>query len=334
MICNDRKGRPWTAADIPEQRGRVAVVTGANAGLGFETARVLAAHGATVVLACRDPKRAEQAAVRIESKIKGANLRLVHLDLASLASVREAAAQIRSLCPHVDLLINNAGVMDVPHHHTVDGFELTLATNHLGHFALTGLLLDRLLLSSGSRIVTVSSQAHRRGVIHFEDLQLERSYRPMTAYEQSKLANLLFTYKLQSHLEATGAQTRALAAYPGDVRTNLWRTSSLAERVVLSPRLRFVTFWLLQDPEMGALPTLRAAVDPAAQGGDCYGPAGRFETRYPIRVESSPQSHDAVTQRRLWEVSEQLTGVYFQVDAPSAPQVAPAQGRASSQSER
>jgi NAD(P)-dependent dehydrogenase (short-subunit alcohol dehydrogenase family) len=278
---------------------------------------VLAARGATVVLACRDLEKAVRAAERIQAEVGRASLRMVRLDLASLVSVREAAGEIRSISPQLDLLINNAGVMDVPEQRTEDGFELTLATNHLGHFALTGLLLDRLLATPGSRIVTVSSLAHLRGSIHFGDLQLEHGYRPMTAYDQSKLANLLFTYELQTRLEASKAGTLALAAHPGDVRTNLWRTSALWERVALSPRVRLITFWLLQSPAMGALPTLRAAVDPAARGGECYGPSGRFDTSYPIRVETSPRSHDREVQRRLWEVSERLTGVSYSVFAPS-----------------
>jgi NAD(P)-dependent dehydrogenase (short-subunit alcohol dehydrogenase family) len=211
-------------------------------------------------------------------------------------------------------LINNAGVMAVPYQRTEHGFELTLATNHLGHFALTGLLLEQLLASAGSRIVTVSSIAHRRGVMHFDDLQSEHRYKPGNAYGQSKLANLLFTNELQARLEAAGADAIALAAHPGNARTELWRTSSRVERVLISPRLRWLNFWLVQSAEVGALPTLRAAVDPSARGGDYYGPAGWFQfTGYPIRVESSARSHDSVAQRRLWDVSEQLTGVSYRI---------------------
>jgi NAD(P)-dependent dehydrogenase (short-subunit alcohol dehydrogenase family) len=304
----------WTAADMPDQSGRIAVVTGANAGLGLATARVLAERGAMVVLACRDVVKAERAADRIRSEVAGADLDVVHLDLASLASVREAADKLRSNYPRLDLLINNAGVMAVPYQRTEDGFELTLATNHLGHFALTGLLLEQLLASAGSRIVTVSSIAHRRGVMHFDDLQSEHRYKPGNAYGQSKLANLLFTNELQARLEAAGADAIALAAHPGNARTELWRTSSRVERVLISPRLRWLNFWLVQSAEVGALPTLRAAVDPSARGGDYYGPAGWFQfTGYPIRVESSARSHHSVAQRRLWDVSEQLTGVSYRI---------------------
>jgi NAD(P)-dependent dehydrogenase (short-subunit alcohol dehydrogenase family) len=303
------RGR-WTAADVPDQSGRTAVVTGANSGLGLATTSVLAARGATVIMACRDLVKAERAAGQIRSEVGQGNLRVLHLDLASLASVREAAEELRCDYPRLDLLINNAGVMEVPYQRTEDGFELTLAANHLGHFALTGLLMERLLATAGSRIVTVSSNAHRHGVIRFDDLQSEHRYEPGDAYRQSKLANLLFTHELQARLEAAGAHTIALAAHPGNARTDLWRTSSSLERALISPRLRRLNFWLVQSAMLGALPTLRAAVDPSARGGDYYGPAGRFQfAGYPTRVESSARSHAAAAQRRLWEVSEQLTGV-------------------------
>lgn len=308
----------WTAAALPDQSGRTVVVTGANTGLGLQTARMLAWRGATVLLACRDLGKAERAAALIRAEVAAANVRTVRLDLASLASVRAAAREIRGISARLDLLINNAGVMEMPYQRTGDGFELTLATNHLGHFALTGLVLDRLLATPDSRIVTVSSLAHRRGVMHFDDLHLERSYRPAEAYAQSKLANLLFTHELQFRLTAAGSGTLALAAHPGNARTGLWRTSALLERVLISPHLRGLTFWLGQDPALAVLPLLRAAVDPTAQGGDYYGPSGGFEyTGYPVRVEASPASHDAWTQRQLWEVSEQLTGVRYSFAVPS-----------------
>jgi NAD(P)-dependent dehydrogenase (short-subunit alcohol dehydrogenase family) len=302
----------WTADDIGDQSGRTAVVTGANRGLGSETAKALAARGATVVLACRDAESGSAAADRIKADISRARVRVVALDLASLQSVRAAAEEIRSGCPRLDLLINSAGVMLVPEQRTEDGFELTLATNHLGHFALTGLVLDRLLATAGSRIVTVSSIAHRRAVMRFDDLQSGRGYDASDAYARSKLANLLFTYELHARLSAAGASTIAVAAHPGNARTDLWRTSSLLERALISRRLRLLNSLLVQSAEKGALPTLRAAVDPAAHGGECYGPSGRTQyTGHPIRVETSPGSHDAAAMRRLWETSEQLTGVAY-----------------------
>jgi NAD(P)-dependent dehydrogenase (short-subunit alcohol dehydrogenase family) len=281
------------ANQISEQSGRIAVITGGGAGLGRETAKALAEKAATVVLAVR-------------SRPERSTARIVPLDLASLSSVRAGAEEIRSTCDRLDLLINNAGVMEVPYQRTDDGFELTFATNHLGHFALTGHLLELLLATPGSRVVTVSSNAHRRGVMHFDDLQFERGYDAAAAYAQSKLANLLFTYELQARLEAIGAGTIALAAHPGNARTGLWRTSSPLERALVRMP------WLAQSAAAGAQATLLAAVDPSARGGEYYGPSGPFQyTGRPTRVESSARSHDPAAQRRLWEVSEQLTGVSY-----------------------
>lgn len=287
------------------------MVTGANSGLGFETARVLAERGAKVVLACRDPRNAMDAATRIRRTSPHADVVAVRIDLASLGSVREAAGELRSACNRIDLLINNGGVMEPPYERTDDGFELTFATNHLGHFALTGLLLERLRETPGSRVVTVSSEGHARGVVDFDDLQAERDYRPDAAYCQSKLANLLFTYELDRRLRAAGAQTNALACHPGIVLTGLYRTRSRLERAPLSPRLRLVNSRFVQSTQMGALPTLRAATDAAARGGEFYGPPGRGYAGYPVRVESSAGSHDEGVQRRLWQESERLTGVAY-----------------------
>ena len=304
--------RRWTEDDVPDQSGRNAVVTGASGGLGLETARVLAARGATVVLACRDLGKAEHAAAQIQAAAAQADLRIVQLDLASLASVREAASEILATCSRLDLLINNAGVMAVPYQTTTDGFESTFAINHLGHFALTGLVLGRMLSTPGSRIVTVSSIGHRPGIMRFDDLQGERQYQPWPAYYQSKLANLLFTYDLQSRLEAAGAATIALAAHPGNARTELWRSTPGHTQALYNPRLRLLTFWFAQSAAIGALGTLRAATDPQARGGEYYGPPGRLQfTGYPAQVASSARSRDAAAQQRLWQVSEELTGVSY-----------------------
>ncbi|WP_432510026.1 SDR family NAD(P)-dependent oxidoreductase [Kineococcus sp. SYSU DK001] len=296
----------WTARDVPDQHGRVAVVTGANTGLGFATAEVLAARGATVVLAVRDLDRGRRAAARLPGDVT-----VQQLDLTSLASVRDAAAALRATHPRIDLLVNNAGVMYTPKQTTRDGFERQFGTNHLGHFALTGLLLDALLPVPGSRVVTVSSVGHRiRAAIHFDDLNWERSYSRAGAYGQSKLANLMFTYELQRRLAAHGAGTVAAAAHPGVSNTELVRNSPAAVR---APMDRLAPF-LAQPAAMGALPTLRAATDPAVLGGQYYGPGGRGEVRgYPRVVTSSPQSYDLAVQRRLWAVSEELTGVRFPV---------------------
>jgi NAD(P)-dependent dehydrogenase (short-subunit alcohol dehydrogenase family) len=295
----------WTEQDIPDQHGRVAIVTGANTGLGFETARMLAERGAAVVLAVRDVAKGEQAAARITGDVA-----VQALDLSSLDSIRSAAADLRAAHPRIDLLINNAGVMYTPRQTTADGFELQLGTNHLGHFALTGLLLDRLLPVPGSRVVTVSSVGHRiRAAIHFDDLQWERSYSRVAAYGQAKLANLMFTYELQRRLAPDGT-TVAVAAHPGVSNTELARYTPAALRVPLT----WLAPLLTQDPAMGALPTLRAATDPAVLGGQYYGPGNRREIQgYPKLVTSSPESLDLVTQQRLWDVSEELTGVAFSV---------------------
>ncbi|MDN3904882.1 SDR family NAD(P)-dependent oxidoreductase [Arthrobacter sp. YD2] len=293
----------WNEQNVPDQRGRVAVVTGANTGLGFETAKVLAEHGATVVLAVRDLQKGKQAAAGIAGDVT-----VQALDLTSLDSIRSAAQSIRAAHPRIDLLINNAGVMYTPKRTTADGFELQFGTNHLGHFALTGLLLDRLLPVPGSRVVTVSSTGHRiRAAIHFDDLQWERSYNRVAAYGQAKLANLMFTYELQRRLASHGT-TIAVAAHPGVSNTELIRNTPAALRIPVS----WLAPVLTQTPAMGALPTLRAATDPNVTGGQYYGPGNRTQTRgFPKPVTSSPASHDQAIQQRLWTISEELTGVTF-----------------------
>ncbi|WP_406230163.1 SDR family NAD(P)-dependent oxidoreductase [Nocardia sp. NBC_01009] len=300
----------WTEQDIPVQKGRLAIVTGANSGLGFEAARALAAHGASVVLAVRDVDKGKYAADRIAGVVPGADTTVQQLDLTSLESVRNAAEQLRSAYSTIDLLVNNAGVMYTPRQITSDGFELQFGTNHLGHFALTGLLLDRMLPVPGSRVVTVSSVGHRiRARINFDDLQGERSYNRVAAYGQSKLANLMFTYELQRRLSGTG-ETIAVAAHPGAANTDLMRNMPAALRALVPVIAPIAT----QSPAMGALSILRAATDPDVLGGQYYGPGGFLETRgYPKIVESSPQSHDTAIQQRLWTVSEKLTGVTFPV---------------------
>ena len=301
----------WTASDIPDQTGRVAVVTGANTGLGYETAAALADHGAHVVLAVRNLDKGKDAAARITAQSPGADVALQELDLTSLDSVRAAAQQLRSDHDRIDLLINNAGVMYPPKATTKDGFEIQFGTNHLGHFAFTGLLLDRLLPVAGSRVVTVSSIGHRiRADIHFDDLQWEHGYSRVGAYGQAKLANLLFTYELQRRLAPRGT-TIATAAHPGGSNTELMRNLPAG----LARVYPLVGSFIAQDAAAGALPTLRAATDPAVLGGQYYGPDGFAQTRgYPTLVASSRKSHDVDRQRRLWAVSEELTGVVYPVD--------------------
>ncbi|OBH64128.1 short-chain dehydrogenase [Mycobacterium colombiense] len=301
----------WTTADIPDQTGRVAVITGANTGLGYETALALADHGAHVVLAVRNLDKGKDAADRITARSPHADVALAELDLTSLASVRTAAEQLRSAHDRIDLLINNAGVMYTPKSNTKDGFELQFGTNHLGHFAFTGLLLDRLLPVAGSRIVTVSSVGHRiLADIHFDDLQWERRYNRVAAYGQAKLANLLFTYELQRRLAPHGT-TIAAAAHPGMSDTELMRNMPAP----LVGAFERIAPLVAQNPAMGALPTLRAATDPAVLGGQYYGPDGLGQTRgYPKIVGSSAKSHDVDRQRRLWAISEELTGVVYPLD--------------------
>ncbi len=295
----------WTTADIPDQRGRVAVVTGANTGLGYHTAAALAAKNAHVVLAVRDVEKGKQAVASITADHPDATVTVQQLDLGSLASVRAAAEALTTAFTGIDLLINNAGVMYPPKQVTADGFELQFGTNHLGHFALTGLLLDTVRGVPGSRIVTVSSVGHRiNAAIHFDDLNWERGYNRVAAYGQSKLANLLFTYELQRRLTAAAADTIAAAAHPGFSDTELMR--------YLPSFLGPLVGRVAQTPAMGALPTLRAATDPGVLGGQYYGPDGIAEVRgHPTLVSSSAQSHDLDLQRRLWAVSEELTGVVF-----------------------
>src|SRR5437660_776470 len=297
----------WTSDDVPGQRGRLAVVTGANTGLGFETARILAARGASVVLAVRDTGKGKAAAARIAGTAPGADVTVQPLDLTCLDSIRAAAAELRAQHPRIDLLINNAGVMLTPRQATRDGFELQLGTNHLGPFALTGLLLEQMLPVPGSRVVTVSSLAHRIGArINFGDLQSQRSYSRAAAYGQSKLANLMFTYELARRLSGAATTTIAVAAHPGLASTELSRYTPAI--------VAFSYARVSQKAAMGALPVLRAATDPGVAGGQYYGPRGIFGTRgYPKLAASSRQSRDTAIQRRLWTVSEQLTGVTFPV---------------------
>ena len=299
----------WTTEDIPDQSGRVAVITGANTGLGLETARALAGRGASVVLAVRSVDKGQEGVDNIRADHPDADVTVQQLDLASLESIGSAATEIKERLDRIDLLINNAGVMYTPRQQTADGFEMQFGTNHLGHFAWTGLLTDRLLEVDGSRIVTVSSVGHRiRSKIDFDDLQAERRYNRVAAYGRSKLANLLFTYELQRRLSEASAATAALAAHPGVSDTEL------ARHIPGASFLRPVFAWTTQNAAMGALPTLRAATDTDAKGGQYFGPDGLMESRgHPVVVESSAQSHDETTQQRLWAASEELTGVTYPV---------------------
>ena len=303
----------WTEADIPDQTGRTALITGANSGIGFEAARALAEHGARVVLACRSRVKADAAVQAIATTAPAADVSVLELDLADLDQVTVAAATFASAHDRLDLLINNAGLMAIPKQTTVQGYEMQFGVNHLAHFALTGRLLDRLLATPGSRVVSISSQGHRPGRIAFDDLQSERRYGPWKAYFQSKLANLLFVAELQRRLTAADSPTLALAAHPGGSRTNLGHENpgGILNTIghVGRPVIEKIA---LQSAAMGALPTLRAATDPAVVGGEYFGPDGLGEQRgHPRVVGRSRRAQDEDVARRLWEVSEELTGVRY-----------------------
>jgi NAD(P)-dependent dehydrogenase (short-subunit alcohol dehydrogenase family) len=303
----------WTPAEIPDQSGRVAVVTGSNSGLGLVTARELARAGATVVLAARQGKAAG-AESEIRSAAGDAQLDPRELDLADLDSVRAFAAEVGDAHPRIDLLVNNAGVMMPPRSTTADGFELQLGTNHLGHFALTGLMLDR-LGGDDPRVVTVSSIEHKPGRLDFDDLQSERSYHPRRAYQQSKLANASFGLELHRRLHAAGSPVKSVLAHPGYSDTNLQRTGPTGlMRAVLEIGNRVMA----QNAEKGALPQLYAATMPDVQGGEFIGPDGFQELRgNPTTVRATRRAQDEEAARRLWEVSEELTGVRYLSATPA-----------------
>lgn len=293
----------WTAENIPDLTGKIAIVTGANSGIGYEMARALARKQATVILACRNKDKGAAAVRQIDQEYPAAKAELMPLDLSDLATVRRFADEFIRQHDRLDLLINNAGVMEIPFGKTADGFELQFGTNHLGHFALTGLLLDLSLHTPQARIATVSSIVHRFGRIDFDNLNGEKRYSRSGAYAQSKLANLLFTYELQRRLKGAGVDTMAVAAHPGWTATNL-QTHSLLYRT-LNPIMA-------QQPMMGALPALYAATAPDVQGGDYYGPRGWQELGgYPTKVQSSKNSYDTAVAAKLWTVSEELTGVRY-----------------------
>jgi len=320
----------WTRDDVPGQAGQVALVTGASSGLGLQVAAGLASAGARVLAAVRSRQRGEAAVARIRSEVPGARVELVDLDLADLSSVRAAAEEVAQRSARLDLLVNNAGVMALPYSTTADGFENQLGTNHLGHFALTGLLLPSLLAeretATPARVVTVSSTAHRMGKIDFEDLQSERSYRPWRAYGQSKLANLLFAQELHRRAEQAHLPLICVAAHPGYAATNL-QLAGPRERGsrVGAAGARVANRLFGQSDAQGALPILYAATMPDVLSGEYFGPDGPFEARgYPTRVGMTDAARDEDTARRLWAVSQDLTGVrYDALPAPASPSSRP-----------
>ncbi|MEZ5145346.1 MAG: oxidoreductase [Acidimicrobiales bacterium] len=299
---------------VPDQSGRTALITGANSGLGLQTAIRLAEAGATVLMACRNPDKAAAALDTVARAAPDADVVTVPLDLASLASVREAAEEVRAGRDRLDLLVNNAGVMAIPRTLTEDGFETQLGTNHLGHFALTGLLIDLVMATPHSRVVNVSSTAHKMGRMRFDDLMGERRYERWSAYGQSKLANLLFTFELQRRLTAAGSATIAVAAHPGWSATHLQTSGRGVTGGPMLAATELANRVFAQSDAMGALPTIHAATSPDVIAGGYYGPNGLFEIQgLPTQVVPTVRARDVDAARRLWARSEELTGVRFDV---------------------
>ena len=303
----------WTTSDVPVLSGRTAIVTGGNSGIGFQAARVLARKGADVVLACRNPAKGTEALRTIVAESPHALVEVWDLDLASLASVRSFAARVLEQKKELALLINNAGVMAIPRALTRDGFEMQLGVNHFGHFALTGLLLERLLATPGTRVVNVSSRASEIGKMRWDDLDGARHYEKWSAYGQSKLANLLFTFELAERLEKHGAQLRAVACHPGYAATNLQSVGpTLAGSQLSALVMRVGNSLFAQSAEAGAWPTLFAATDASAKNGDFIGPLAVFQWRgQPGHVQPRKLARNPEVRRRLWEVSVERTGVDF-----------------------
>jgi len=301
----------WITKNMPDLTGKVIIVTGANSGIGFEAAKEFARKGAQTILACRSMDKARTALDRIKAEIPYALAEIIQLDLASLESVHNFVKEFKNRYNRLDVLVNNAGIMWVPYSRTVDGFESQFGTNHLSHFALTGLLVDLLLKTPNSRVVNVSSSGHRYGKMDFDNLMYEggKNYSRYRAYGRSKLANLLFTYELQRRFEINGADAISVAAHPGSSDTDLGRH---VENKWYFRLLRPLLYKMIQSAAMGALSMIRAAVDPDVKGGDYFGPGGFMEQkRYPVVVKSNDASHNEADARQLWEVSEQLTGVCF-----------------------
>jgi NAD(P)-dependent dehydrogenase (short-subunit alcohol dehydrogenase family) len=306
-------GNRWTQDNIPDQTGKLVIVTGGNSGIGYEAGLALAGRNAHVILAVRDVNKGEEAAGKIREKYAQAQVTVMPLNLADLKSVHTFAETFQVKYDRLDVLINNAGVMALPARKTADGFEMQFGTNHLGHFALTGLLLPALKATPHARVVTVSSFVHVSGAIHFDDLQWEKGYDRWGAYAQSKLSNLLFTYELQRRLAAAGIDVISLGCHPGYAATNLQFAGPRMEGSSISVwMMKLGNILFAQSQRMGALPTLFAAVAPQVNGCDYVGPTSLGGTRgYPDKVRSNNLSYDEGLAKRLWGVSEELTGVKY-----------------------
>ncbi|MBN1388960.1 MAG: SDR family NAD(P)-dependent oxidoreductase [Bacteroidales bacterium] len=303
----------WDKKDIPDLSGKVIIVTGGNSGLGYESVKAFAEKGAEVILASRSRRKGEEAKSGIMKEVPDAKITVMRLDMVDLDCVKTFSEEFKKRYKRLDIVMNNAGIMTTPYFRTKDGFEGQMSTNHLGHFALTAGLMDLIKSTKGSRVVNVSSNAHKAGKMDFDNLLFEdgRDYRPMKAYGRSKLSNLLFTYELQRRFEAAGIDAIAVAAHPGFSETNLVRyIDKKFFYKVLSP----VISLMAQSAAMGALPQIRAAVDPMVKGGEYYGPSGFAEMKgHPVRVSSNGVSHNREAARKLWEASEKLTGVRMRV---------------------
>jgi len=301
----------WTSKNIPDLTGKVMVITGGNSGIGYEAAKEFDRKGAQTILACRSMEKAQAAQIKIQTELPDASVKIIQLDLGSLKSVHLFADEFKSKFEHLDVLLNNAGIMAVPYIKTEEGFESQFGVNHLGHFALTGLLIDLMLSTPEARIVNVSSIGHRSGKLDFDNLMFEdgKDYSRTQAYYNTKLANLLFTYELKRRFDLVGAETIAVSAHPGISTTNL--ADHLFPKILL--KFMIPLFGRMnQNASMGALPSIRAAVDPEVTGGQYFGPDGPKERKgYPVVVQSTEASHNKADAQKLWEVSEQLTGVTF-----------------------
>lgn len=301
----ESNNRRWDEKDVPDLTGRTVIITGANSGIGFEAARVMAGRGAEVVMACRNVERSSEAYEKVKEISPKKRVKFMLLDLANLSSVREFAGEVREKYPRIDILVNNAGVMVPPYGRTKDGFELQIGTNHLGHFLLTGLLMDNIIATPGSRVVTVTSIAHFRGEINFNDIHFEHNYRRMGAYRQSKLANLLFAYELDRKLKEKNKETISVAVHPGVSSTKLFKMPRWLDRLKDA---------VLMSAAKGSLPSLMGATEPSLSGGEYIGPDGFRQMRgYPTVLNSSSRSHDLQLAARLWELSEELTSFRFSI---------------------
>ncbi|OUS29778.1 hypothetical protein A9Q99_08085 [Gammaproteobacteria bacterium 45_16_T64] len=302
----------WSTKDIPSQDGKTALITGANSGIGFEAAKALAEKGARVTLACRNQQKAEEAIALIKSSLPKAKLEFLAMDLASQTSIKNAVANFKENNSSLDILINNAGVMWLPKSQTEDGFEMQFGTNHLGHFTLTGLLLDTLINTPNSRIVTVSSLGHYTGKIHFDDIQLDKRYGKHKSYAQAKLANLMFAYELDRKLKAAGKETRSIAVHPGGSSTNLANPGFEKGASLFTGVAKAFFPYVTQGADSGALPTLFGATAQEADGGDYIGPSRLFEViGAPKKVSSSRYSKREDLANKLWSLSEELTNIQF-----------------------